>query len=137
MMAISRPLTMRMRRAFSMRSAIWPALAEKKKYGRMNRPAARLTSTARGRSGEGGIGRQVARGLVGDEDDQRVLQHIVVEGAEELRPEKRREAALGEQFELAAGTRLVFAHIRSACLSGSSCSGRGQKASAAEKNANW
>jgi hypothetical protein len=41
-------------------------------------------------------------GLKGDEHDQRVLEHIVVKGAEKLGQEKRQKPALTEQRELAA-----------------------------------
>jgi len=41
------------------------------------------------------------RGLEGDQDDQRVLEDVVVERAEELRREERSEPAFGEQSELA------------------------------------
>ncbi len=45
MMAISASLMRRIRVALSMASASWPAVAENRKYGRMNTPAATVTST--------------------------------------------------------------------------------------------
>jgi hypothetical protein len=47
-----------------------------------------------------GIDRRERRRLERDEHDERVLEDIVVPGAEELRPEKRREAALLQEVEL-------------------------------------
>ena len=43
-----------------------------------------------------------ARGLEGEQDDERLLEHVVVQRAEELHAEKGREAPLAEQAELAA-----------------------------------
>ena len=48
------------------------------------------------------------RALVRDQDDQRVLEEVVVEGAEKLRPEEPREAAGAQQPELAG---LVRGHV--------------------------
>ena len=40
------------------------------------------------------------RGLVGEQDDQRLLEDVVVQRAEELHAEERPEAPLGQQPEL-------------------------------------
>jgi hypothetical protein len=42
-----------------------------------------------------------ARRLVGEQVDERLLEHVVVEGAEELHAEEWPEAALGEKPKLA------------------------------------
>jgi hypothetical protein len=41
--------------------------------------------------------------VISDQYGQRELEDIVVAGTEKLRPEERRETALFEQHELAAG----------------------------------
>jgi len=45
--------------------------------------------------------RREARGLEGEQDDERLLEYVVVQRAEKLHPEERREAPLAEQPELA------------------------------------
>jgi hypothetical protein len=47
-----------------------------------------------------GIAQAPARGLKGDEDDQRVLVDVIIEGAEELGQKKRSETPLLQQREL-------------------------------------
>ena len=95
MIAISKTLIQRMSRDFSNLSAICPAVAESSTNGAMNTAPARLTSVF-------GIERRQARGVESDEDDERVLVDVVVAGAEKLRPEERREAALAQEIELVA-----------------------------------
>ena len=60
----------------------------------MNRPGIRLFSSA----GTSVVQRQR---VVGQDDHQRGLEQVVVEGAEELGPEERRETALRQQGKLA------------------------------------
>jgi hypothetical protein len=57
----------------------------------------------------GAVAAAPAAPLVGGEQREGELEQVVVRGAEELRPEERREAALGEECELA-----VAGHIRRA-----------------------
>jgi hypothetical protein len=57
----------------------------------------------------------VARRLVGEQDDERLLEGVVVHRAEELHAEERPEAPFAEQPELAA-----LAHARARGSSGSS-----------------
>ena len=59
----------------------------------MKTAPARLTSVF-------GVERGQRRGVERDEDHERVLVDVVVAGAQELRPEERREAALAQQVEL-------------------------------------
>ena len=94
MIAISNSLTKRISRDFSYLSASWPDVAENSMNGRMNTAPIRLTIMP------ASIG-EPARRLERDEHDERVLEDVVVGGAEELRPEERREAALAKQRELA------------------------------------
>ena len=84
MMTISAVLTMRMIRALSRESASWPASAENRKKGRMNRPPAIALNVA------SLVG--VVIDVVDDEEHHRVLEQIVVERAEELGDEQRQEA---------------------------------------------
>src|SRR5262249_55333500 len=46
------------------------------------------------------IGRSHARALEGDQDHHGVLEHVVIEGAEELCDEEREKAFLAQQLEL-------------------------------------
>ena len=82
----------RISRLFSYLSASWPASAENRKNGRMNRPCARFESSA----GVAGGRRRAER----DGHHQRIAEQVVVERAEELREEKRQEAPRSEQREL-------------------------------------
>ena len=85
MMPISAIFTQRAMAALSMRSASVPDAPEKRKKGAMNRAPATITSDAAScRSG---------RRAEGDEDAERALQQVVVERAEKLRDEERREPA--------------------------------------------
>ena len=87
MMAISNSLTKRISRDFSYLSASWPAVAENSMNGTMKTAPIRLTIMP--------ASIVVARRrLERHEHDERVLEDVVVGGAEELRPEERREATL-------------------------------------------
>ncbi len=80
--AISTSFTLRATTDLSNRSAIWPPSPDRKKNGPMNTAAVSVISASRfGNAG----GEQ-------DEEDQRVLEEVVVEGGEELAPEQRGEA---------------------------------------------
>ena len=65
--------------------------------GRMKIAPIRLTSMGCGIEVD-----EVGR-LEGDEHDERVLEDVVVDGAEKLGPEERREAALAQELELVGG----------------------------------
>jgi hypothetical protein len=57
-----------------------------------------------------GVERGEARCMERDEDHERVLVDVVVAGAQELRPEERREAALAQESELAGLVQRLVAH---------------------------
>ena len=99
MMPISSTLTRRARRALSYLSASWPAVAENRKKGRMKMPAARLASSS-------GLERGPAGGLKGQQHHQGVLEHVVVERAEKLGDEERRETPFSRRrnCELMSGS---------------------------------
>ena len=85
MIAISSSLTQADEARLSYLSASCPAVAEKRKNGRMKMPPQIHQMPA---------STSTTRRLEGDEQDQRVLEEVVVEGAEKLGQEERREAAL-------------------------------------------
>ena len=93
MIAISNSLIQRISRDFSNLSASWPAVAESSTNGRDEHRAGEIDERVR-------VERRQRRRVERDEDHQRVLVDVVVAGAEELRPEERREAALPQQVEL-------------------------------------
>ena len=62
----------------------------------MKTPPARLTSVSVD---------SAARRAEREQDDERVLEQVVVERAEELRPEERREASRPQERELAHDVR--------------------------------
>ena len=90
---ISKVLTKRVSIALSYLSAIWPEVAENSTNGRMKIAEIRNAAVF-------GIDAGKARRLVRDERREADLEDVVVHRAEELRPEKRREAALAQQAEL-------------------------------------
>ena len=74
--------------ALSKRSAISPPIAERMKNGKMKIAPASVISASGSCSAH----------LEQDQEDQRVFQKIVVEGAEELAPEQRRETPRGQEM---------------------------------------
>ena len=90
MMPISAILTQRAIFALSTRSASVPDAPEKRKNGAMKMPPASMTSVAASMP-------PVCGQAIGDEDRQRALQQVVVERAEKLRDEQRREPARRQQ----------------------------------------
>ena len=73
--------------ALSNRSASWPPSADSRKNGAMKTPPASVTSDSR----------RLAADLEQDQQGERVLQEVVVEGREELAPEQWRKAPRGEK----------------------------------------
>ena len=92
-MAISAIFTQRMTSDFSSLSASWPAVAENRKNGRMKSACARLESVVAERP-------LMLAGVEREQDDERVLEDVVVKGAEELGDEEGQEAPLPQQFVL-------------------------------------
>ena len=86
MIPISASFTQRTSIDLRKRSASWPAVAEKRKNGRMKSAPLSGTSCV-------GAEPPQAAALVGDENHQRALQQIVVESAEELGPEEARRTS--------------------------------------------
>jgi hypothetical protein len=95
MMAISSTLTRRARRALSYLSASWPGGGREQEEGQ-DEDARRQVGQQRRRE------RRPAGRLEGEQHDQRVLEQVVVEGAEELGEEEGREALLFQESELTA-----------------------------------
>src|SRR5882762_11076508 len=93
MIAISASLTIRIRNDFSSLSAICPAVAGKKKKRQDEQRLGEIRKSIRVEPAQAGC-------MKGDEYDQGVLVNVVVEGAEELRQEKREKAPLPEQLVL-------------------------------------
>ena len=89
MITISANLMIRISRALSWSSASWPESAESRKKGRMNSPCAMELNW----NSFAGFWIE----LVGDEQHHRLLEQAVVESAEELGREQRKEAPRAQQ----------------------------------------
>ena len=76
--------------ALSMRSASVPDAPENRKNGAMNSAPATITSEA--------AHARLRAPAEGDQDRQRALQQVVVEGAQKLRDEERREPSRRQQL---------------------------------------
>ena len=82
-------------RDFSYLSASWPGGGGEQEERQDEQRLREVLQRVRRHRGEG-------RRLVGEQDDERLLEDVVVHRAEELDAEERPEAPLGQQAELAA-----------------------------------